>query len=248
MSFNTSNICLDDEISILVTGFAPFYENSLFNSSWEVARRLPSYLPATASTMTNSTDNADCLSADNIPPIRIHVHPDPIKVSYKSVRELVPTLWDSKKIDIVIHIGMAAKANFYSIERLAHRDGYLMLDVDSVACPDLLERMTKGKDWIWYGLPEELLSDIDIDRVFSIWQTLKPAADVRISNDPGRFLCDFIYYSSLAELARRSKPKKVVFLHVPEETDETSVKMGVEITVQLIKAIVQSEIVDHKYE
>ncbi|RKF78402.1 Pyroglutamyl-peptidase 1 [Golovinomyces cichoracearum] len=225
----------------------PFYENSLFNSSWEIARRLPSYLPATAGTMTSSTDNAACRSTYSFPPIRIHIHPDPIKVSYKSVRELVPTLWGSRKIDIVIHIGMAVKAKFYSIERLAHRDGYLMLDVDSVACPDLVERMTKGKDWIWYGLPEELLSDINIDRVFSIWQTLKPAADVRVSNDPGRFLCDFIYFSSLAELAKRCKPKKVIFLHVPEDTNETSINTGVKITVQLIKAIVQSEILDRKH-
>lgn len=220
----------------------PFYENSSVNSSWEIARRLPSHIDTT----TNTIDSGDkCVSGNStrkINSVRIFVYPEPIKVAYKTVRELVPKLWDSRKIDFMIHIGMAANRNYYSIERRAHRDGYLMLDVDCMACPDLTERTVQGKNWIWYGLPEEILSDIHVDDTWNRWRALTPGVDVRISEDPGRFLCDFIYYSSLAELIKKGQARRVIFLHVPEETDDATIRKGITATVQLIKAMVRSEL------
>ncbi|POS87641.1 hypothetical protein EPUL_000261, partial [Erysiphe pulchra] len=231
----------DQEISVLVTGFAPFFDNNSVNSSWEIARRLPSHL----NTVTNAMDSGDrCISGNptkKIPDVRISVYPEPIKVAYNTVRELVPKLWGSRKIDFMIHIGLAANRNYYSIERRAHRDGYLMLDEDCMACPDLTERTVQGKNWIWYGLPEEILSDIHVDETLNRWRALTPGVDVRISEDPGRFLCDFIYYSSLAELTKQGKAKRVIFLHVPKETDDATISRGINATVQLIKAIVLSE-------
>lgn len=64
--------------------------------------------------------------------------------------------------------------------------------------------------------------------------------DIRISEDAGRYLCDFIYFSSLAHLAKREEEKRVVFLHVPVEADEAALKTGIEVTIELIRALVQS--------
>ncbi|EPE26302.1 Pyrrolidone carboxyl peptidase (pyroglutamate aminopeptidase) [Glarea lozoyensis ATCC 20868] len=64
--------------------------------------------------------------------------------------------------------------------------------------------------------------------------------DLRVSEDAGRYLCDYIYYTSLSHLARRGEEKRVVFLHVPVEADETHIKTGVEATIELIRAIVES--------
>lgn len=95
--------------------------------------------------------------------MRILIYPDPIKVAYKSVRELVPKLWDyasgpvdkasasnhasshgdiiggigrKQRVDYMIHIGMASGRKWYSIERRAHRDGYVMKDVDGEILED----------------------------------------------------------------------------------------------------------------
>lgn len=65
--------------------------------------------------------------------------------------------------------------------------------------------------------------------------------DLRISEDPGRYLCDFIYYSSLAHLYKRKRPCKVVFLHVPSDASGTYITQGRELAVNLIKALVESE-------
>lgn len=104
------------------------------------------------------------------------MHPEAIKVSYAAVRELVPKIWESHaKIDYMIHVGMASGRSFYSIERRAHRTGYVMGDVDGVVLGDEHERAEKeGKDWIWEDCPDELLSDVDIDDVWRRWRKTRP--------------------------------------------------------------------------
>ena len=66
--------------------------------------------------------------------------------------------------------------------------------------------------------------------------------DLRISEDPGRYLCDFIYFSSLAHLVKARKDRKVVFLHVPADSSDRAITTGRELTVQLIRSLVESEL------
>jgi pyroglutamyl-peptidase len=65
--------------------------------------------------------------------------------------------------------------------------------------------------------------------------------DLRISEDPGRYLCDFIYYSSLAHLWKQGQEKRVVFLHVPGDSDEEAIVRGCDVLIELIKVLVQSQ-------
>lgn len=66
--------------------------------------------------------------------------------------------------------------------------------------------------------------------------------DLRISEDAGRYMCDFIYYSSLAHLHKQQRPRKVVFLHVPADASHKTVAQGKELLVNLIRSIVETEI------
>jgi hypothetical protein len=54
------------------------------------------------------------------------------------------------------------------------------------------------------------------------WQS----TDVRISEDAGRYLCDFIYYSSMAHLTKKQEKRRVVFLHVPVDSNTEAIKTG----------------------
>jgi hypothetical protein len=125
-------------------------------------------------------------AAADIPEVRIQVYPEPVRVNYKVVRSLVPKLWEptedgngdddgqrpTKRPDIMIHIGMAAPGSIYQIERRAHRTGYFAPDVDGEKLEDEFgdDETRHGPDWPWFGLPDELETDLDVPDVWSRWQ------------------------------------------------------------------------------
>jgi len=232
-----------EEFTVLVTGFGPFKENFPLNPSWAIASQLPEYLPPLRPKAVGTA------AASKLPPVRVLVHPEPIRVNYQTVRALVPSLWDLEgksgrpRIDLAIHIGMAGPRPMYQLERRGHRDGYAMKDVDGEYLRDQERHASEGEDWIWHGMPKELETDLDLDDVLERWKKYSPdGLDLRISEDAGRYLCDFIYFSSLTHLLKAKEERKVVFLHVPADSSETAITTGRELAIQLIRSLVESEL------
>lgn len=66
--------------------------------------------------------------------------------------------------------------------------------------------------------------------------------DVRPSSDAGRYLCDFIYYTSLVEYWRKDSKAMapVMFLHVPGNSGDYDIEMGRKVALGLIGAMVAS--------
>lgn len=64
---------------------------------------------------------------------------------------------------------------------------------------------------------------------------------MRISENAGHYLCDFIYYSSLVHLHKAGERKRVLFLHVPSDASEHSISVGRELMLQLVRSVVESE-------
>ncbi|KAL1960092.1 hypothetical protein VTO42DRAFT_264 [Malbranchea cinnamomea] len=251
-----------EDINVLVTGFGPFKTNPI-NPSFLIASSLPQSIssPATSSAKTHQ--------------IRIHTHPNAIRVSYAAVRAAVPAIIESFKRshngaepDIIIHIGMASTRHHYAVETRAHRDGYNVTDVDGQV------GLQDGEiPWKEAGLPEVLQpgprtsissgdsttptptnksatesTTVSLTRVcprppdellLSTWRKHLPdQTDVRLSDEAGRYLCEFIYYTSLARALQAGRDRNVVFLHVPGWTDEMSVERGKNVVIALIKALV----------
>ena len=104
--------------------------------------------------------------------MRILVHPEPLRVNYKVVRETVPTFWEEtyqdRKIDIVIHIGMAGPRIMYQIESRGHRTGYKARDVDGGHLDELEGK--RDEEWVWHGLPDELRTDLNVQDIWERWQ------------------------------------------------------------------------------
>lgn len=155
----------------------PFREQYPVNPSWEIARGLPEYLPPLRA-KDPSTRNATVL-----PGVRILVHPEPVRVNYQVVRGLVPTLWETyqgRKVDLVIHIGMAGPRPFYCIERRGHRDGYKFTDVDGERLDEDGER--RDSDWVWRDVPHELLTDLDVGDVLRRWRGYSSVGHDRLTD------------------------------------------------------------------
>ena len=179
------------------------------------------------------------------------MHPSPINVAYKTVRQLIPSLisptgpnlrHNPKKgkstpdFDAVLHIGLAPGQDFYAIEAQAHRDGYDKKDVAG---------QTLEGDSFWdevYHAPAILKTTFDMEAVQKKWKASQPKEDLRVSEDAGMFLCEFIYFTSLVEYWRHDTggPRPVLFLHVPDGQDEADLKRGRKITLGLLEALVES--------
>jgi len=233
------------------------------NPSWEIARSLPEYLPPLRAKSTAHIASAGLVHGPKaaLPPVRLLVYPEAVRVNYEVVRGLVPRLWSGeatpgplptseppRRIDYAIHIGMAGPALHYCLEQRGDRDGYALPDVDRQLLGDEKRHEELGEDWIWHNVPHELDTDIDVEDVMRRWKAHSPVSclthltpsqslsplvwklgwlkwiatplpqdnsDLRISKDAGRYLCDFIYFSSLAYLWQARQFRRVVFLHVP---------------------------------
>ena len=77
------------------------------------------------------------------------------------------------------------------------------------------------------------------DELLGLWKSFAPAeTDVRISDDAGRYLCEFIYYTSLAHAYREGQDRNVVFFHVPAACSDDAIQEGKEAAIALIKGLI----------
>ncbi|KAL8784601.1 MAG: hypothetical protein Q9213_003856 [Squamulea squamosa] len=209
-------------------------------------------------------------TADDLPNIKI-IRASPIPVRYRTVRDVIPRLLfpqpeqkvaptrsyppsistlpfedalvinptaedDKPRFDFILHIGMAAPREYFTMETCAHRDRYLGKD----EAGESMERDTLWQDE--YRAPEILQPGFDVEDVWRRWRADLEGVDVRPSSDAGRYLCDFIYYTSLVEYWRKD-PKgmaPVMFLHVPGGTKDFDIEMGRKVALGLIGAMVSS--------
>lgn len=223
--------------TVLVTGFGPFRVEYPINPAWEIARTLGKASPLRSKLHT----------------IRILCPDAPIKTAYASARETVPKLLSKYdgQIDMVLHLGMMSTRDDFALETLAHREYYSQPDVDG-SIPPLDEPESFFGD-----CPTVLRPSLDVQAIFeSVRRVIQQAdpgtsmfgLDIRLSQDAGRFLCEYTLYNSLAWYARRngdvgldqsglSKSRPVMFLHVPRSSDETALKQGMAVATSVIRAM-----------
>ena len=169
------------EHSVLVTGFGPFGPHKV-NASWEAVKKLRD----TGIFLSDGTK----VSADY----------REIPVVYKAVSELIPKLWKEVKPTLCIHVGVS----FYDcvkIEQIGRNTGYVLPDNDG-CCPGDRKCVQNG--------PHQLSTRVNLKSCIS--KIMSKQSDVHItdSGDAGRYLCDFIYYTSLYH-----GDAPVIFVHVP---------------------------------
>lgn len=234
------------DIHVLVTGFGAF-RSSANNPSWLIASSLP-----------------QTLELPHLPHrVVVHTYPSAVRVAYESTAILIPEVLDQQAYDFILHIGLAAGRDSYTLETVAYRDDYVIADVDG--CDGYLPG---SREWKRMGVPEHL--DVgwhagDVSRRWEqdvvagwgdgIWTTAphgvmrelrKPV--VKLSKDAGRYLCEFILMTSLAwrwlqaqrDASEKNKVGKVAFLHVPNGSSAEEVSRGVIVAEGAIRSLVSS--------
>jgi hypothetical protein len=139
---------------------------------------------------------------------------------------------------------------YYSVETQAHRDNYRITDIHGKMGFDDGEKIWKEKDLpaVLKPGPARTLDGVlsrpvipypPNDHFLEMWKSqAPPGTDIRISQDAGRYLCEFIFYSSLSQALQEGRDRATLFYHVPSSTDKESLETGKKIAIALIKAMV----------
>lgn len=151
--------------------------------------------------------------------------------------------------DVVIHVGVG-RGGSIRCETQAHRYSYGKPDANSNFAPRVnlspsqlakLNPKYLDADGHPRGFPSpsyDGFSDIESTNipVSTLITTLQQRdvkrEELQQSFDPGRYLCDYIFYCSLCEAKRAGAGTEVLFVHVPPEED-----LGVERCSEVIRGI-----------
>ncbi|XP_032789600.2 pyroglutamyl-peptidase 1 [Daphnia magna] len=166
--------------TVLVTGFGPFGVHKI-NASMETVKLLP--------------------SLDLERELGIQLVTKEIPVEYSYVKTQIPQLWELYKPKLVVHVGVSGMAQELTLETQAFNKGYGSLDIQGC--------VPEGGVCV-EGCPDRLESAIDMRKICQNVNDSSCDVVSCISTDPGRYLCDFVFYSSL-----HVDRTRVAFVHVP---------------------------------
>ena len=172
---------IGEERPVLVTGFGPFHHHTV-NASWVAVQGL-----SKLGVRHNSS------------PVPLEIREIP--VAYEDVSSTVPKLFEELQPRLCVHVGVSPY-NVIKLEQVGRNNGYCMADIYGRA-PGTMVCVPNG--------PEAIQTRFNVERICE--QVSKQQVDVtfEVSRDAGRYLCDFIYYTSL-----HLNKSPVVFVHVPE--------------------------------
>ncbi|XP_047516610.1 pyroglutamyl-peptidase 1 [Pieris napi] len=167
---------------VLVTGFGPFINHPI-NASWEAVKLL----------------KKDEIEKKH----KIELVQLELPVTYENVDEFVPALWETHEPKLTIHVGVSKLAKDITLEKQAHRKGYQRLDyLDK--CPANNTCSADGAIRIQTKLNvEKLCSDFNGNSL--------DGSRAVVSLDAGRYICEYIYYTSLS-----IDNSRTLFVHVPD--------------------------------
>lgn len=204
----------------MVTGFGPF-ANHPVNASWEAVKLM---------------NKEEIEMKQNCELVLLE-----IPVTYDNVDEFVPALWDTHTPKLMMHVGVSHLADCFTIESQAHKKGYQRMDYFDKCPPN-------------HTCPAEgairIRTKLDVDRICKEFNDGNPPEERTSavpSKDAGRYLCEYIYYTSLSVDNSRT-----LFVHVPDmnvySSEETArgLERILDLCLEQIKEVDQTTEVTNK--
>ena len=171
---------MSKENIVLVTGFGPFLYHKV-NASWEAVKEM--------SSLGVQQDGNE---------VKVVIREIP--VIYEVVSKIIPEICEEVEPSLCVHVGVSPY-NCVKLEKFGRNRSYNMGDIHS--CLPVDKICCKGG-------PDKIRTVFNIDEVSKCVSQKQTDVVVEVSEDAGRYLCDFIYYTSLYH-----NKTPVVFVHVP---------------------------------
>ncbi|KAH9519099.1 Pyroglutamyl-peptidase 1 [Bulinus truncatus] len=125
-----------------------------------------------------------------------------IPVIYEEVKKIIPELWKKYNPVLMVHVGVSGVATELTLEQRAHNDGYTRDDVQG-----MIPHTQRCVDDFCENV---IVSGIDMNQVCVAVNSTQHKVTSVVSQDPGRYLCDFTYFQSL-----HINKSCTAFIHVP---------------------------------
>ena len=130
-----------------------------------------------------------------------------VAVAYDVVRKAIPEWLEELRPDCVINVGVGEQGCL-KLETVAHNSGYVKPDINGNLPPNGCVVDGNSSDTI--------NTDLEVDRLLAL---IKPKWKCSRSTDAGRFLCEFIYYTSLHQstqtVTTTGGHPQCLFVHLP---------------------------------
>ncbi|KAH8696265.1 hypothetical protein BGW36DRAFT_380580 [Talaromyces proteolyticus] len=264
-SVDPTSLPAAESINVLVTGFGPFKDNKV-NASHLIATSLPPEITVPPKKPTTGVPVPRIIHIHvHTTPISVsysfvRTQLPSILDSFKREHGKRPDLIIHMGIAPTRKYYSVETRAYRDNYRITDIDGKLGFDdgekiwkakgLPSVLCP--LPKETQGialdkaappssieKEEQQHGYSPKIIVPYPPNEHFrQVWKSYAPAeTDIRISEDAGRYLCEFIFYSSLALALEEGQDQSVLFFHVPSATDDAALELGNKVAVALIKSM-----------
>ncbi|XP_044263248.1 pyroglutamyl-peptidase 1 [Tribolium madens] len=125
-----------------------------------------------------------------------------ISVSYDTVDKKIHLMWKEYDPALVIHVGVSALADKITLETYAHKDGYIRTDVFG-------KKPIKGTECSAECTEKYLKAGINVKDICD-HLNCNVSTKACVSENAGRYLCEYVFYTSLS-----IGKDKTMFIHVP---------------------------------
>ncbi|EDO36383.1 predicted protein [Nematostella vectensis] len=133
---------------------------------------------------------------------KVNLVTEEIPVIYDFVKNHIPMLWEHYKPKLCVHVGVHSLSETVVLETCARNDGYQSLQD--------VEGKFHESDCCIPGASDVIHTPLNLESVSEEVNTSGCPCKINLSNDAGRYLCDFIYYTSLYH-----GDSPTVFIHLP---------------------------------
>ena len=136
---------------------------------------------------------------------------------------------------IYLHYGVFAERPYFCLENTAYNECDFPAP-DELGWQPVKEKIIKNED-----LNHKLYNQLDVKQIIKKLNKINKY-NVRISNDPGRFMCNWIFYWSLYFIKQNKKNNEyAMFVHVPS-FDNADEELQAEFAKDLVIAIAKTQL------
>lgn len=206
---------MDNNLNVLLTGFGKF-NGILDNPSKRIIEAL----------MKEEESLGDKLKIGNKT-----LYLDIFEVSVVATSNYISSN-DKIKYDMIIHIGVCGSSNGITLEQVAYNNMSFRVPDEANYQPDKVCICDNDGMRLDYALNTSFDVHSLCDQLHSSGLT-----NVTVSSDPGRFLCNYVYFKSLNFQKNNNMKMNSLFVHVPKE-EKISIDLQIEYIKKLLELIV----------